>query len=49
VDIEFVASFSPIVEDLASAHGSYGETLGIDLKAARRTTRSRNGSTVSKI
>jgi hypothetical protein len=32
VDIEFVASFSPIVEDLASAHGSYGETLGIDLE-----------------
>lgn len=29
MDIEFVASFSPIVEDLASARALYGDTLGI--------------------
>jgi len=29
VNIEFVASVSPIVEDIASARGFYGETLGI--------------------
>ena len=29
MNIEFVASFSPIVEDLAGARAFYGETLGI--------------------
>ena len=29
MNIEFVASFSPIVEDIAGARGFYGETLGI--------------------
>jgi predicted enzyme related to lactoylglutathione lyase len=32
VDIEFVASFSPIVEDITSAHSFYGEQLGIDFE-----------------
>jgi catechol 2,3-dioxygenase-like lactoylglutathione lyase family enzyme len=30
VNVEFVASFSPIVEDIASARRFYGEELGID-------------------
>jgi predicted enzyme related to lactoylglutathione lyase len=32
VNIEFVASFSPIVEDITSARGFYGEQLGIDFE-----------------
>jgi catechol 2,3-dioxygenase-like lactoylglutathione lyase family enzyme len=32
VNIEFVASFSPIVDDLPSARAFYGETLGIDFE-----------------
>jgi catechol 2,3-dioxygenase-like lactoylglutathione lyase family enzyme len=46
VEIEFVASFSPIVEDLASAHGFYGETLGIDLEGGEEDDAFRNGSTL---
>ncbi len=30
--VEFVASFSPIVEDVAAARAFYGRTLGIDLE-----------------
>lgn len=32
MDIEFVASFSPIVEDPPAARRFYGEVLGIDLE-----------------
>ena len=32
MEIEFVASFSPIVEDIASARAFYGGALGIDLE-----------------
>jgi catechol 2,3-dioxygenase-like lactoylglutathione lyase family enzyme len=32
VHIEFVASFSPIVEDIGSARRFYGQELGIDLE-----------------
>jgi catechol 2,3-dioxygenase-like lactoylglutathione lyase family enzyme len=32
VNIEFVASFSPIVEDIAGARRFYGEELGIDFE-----------------
>jgi catechol 2,3-dioxygenase-like lactoylglutathione lyase family enzyme len=32
VDIEFVASFSPIVEDIAGARAFYGGVLGIDFE-----------------
>jgi hypothetical protein len=45
VNIEFVASFSPIVEDITSARSFYGEQLGTTSKASRRATPSRNGST----